>query len=166
MDGVTVKRFEEAARNGDIAQPRVMLKQRPELVNSAALRHAVLRRDDTMVRMLMEHGGKARTGVYPHRDATTPLVIATDRGYDEIVAIIKEAERFDLGFDPNERTRMKDVGFRKPHLFVGSGVIEAGCKTASGHRLKQFGMFWTVKGATAILAPRCSYLNGRFANYW
>src|SRR6185436_11152631 len=70
-----------------------MLKQRPELVNSAALRYAVLRRDDTMVRMLMEHGANARTGVYPHRDATTPLVIATDREYDEIVAIIKEAER-------------------------------------------------------------------------
>lgn len=93
VDGVTVKRFEDAARNGDIAQLRAMLKQRSELVNSAALRHAVLRRDDTMVRVLMEHGANARTGVYPHRDATAPLVIAADRGYDEIVAIIKEAER-------------------------------------------------------------------------
>ena len=93
VDGVTVKRFEEAARNGDIAQLRAMLKQRSELVNSAALRHAVLRRDDAIVRVLMEHGSNARAGVYPHRDATTPLVIAEDRGYDEIVAIIKEAER-------------------------------------------------------------------------
>lgn len=93
VDGVTVKRFEEAARNGDIAQLRAMLKQRHELVNSAALRHAVLRRDDAMVRVLMEHGANARTGVYPHRDATTPLVIAADRGYDEIVATVKEAER-------------------------------------------------------------------------
>jgi ankyrin repeat protein len=93
VDGVTVKRFEEAARNGDIAQLRAMLKQRSELVNSAALRHAVLRCDDAMVRVLMEHGANARNGVYPHRDATTPLVIAADRGYDKIVAIIKEAER-------------------------------------------------------------------------
>jgi hypothetical protein len=46
VDGSTVKRIEEAARNGDIAQLRAMLKQRPELVNSAALRHAVLRRDE------------------------------------------------------------------------------------------------------------------------
>ena len=92
VDGVTVKRFEEAARNGDIAQLRAMLKQRSELVNSAALRQAVLRRDDATVRVLMEHGASARTGVYPHRDATTPLAIAADRGYDEIVAIIKEAE--------------------------------------------------------------------------
>ena len=93
VDGVTVKRFEEAARNGDIVQLGAMLKQRPELVNSAALRHAVLRRDDAMVRFLMEHGANARTGVYPHRDATTPLVIAADRGYNEIVATFKEAER-------------------------------------------------------------------------
>jgi ankyrin repeat protein len=93
VDGVTVKRFEEAARNGDIAQLRAMLKLRPELVNSAALRYAVLRRNEAIVRFLMEHGANARIGVYPHRDATTPLVIAADRGYDEIVAIIKEAER-------------------------------------------------------------------------
>lgn len=62
-------------------------------VNSAALRHAVLRRDAAMVRVLMEHGADPRSGVYPHRDATTPLAIAADRGYGEIVAIIKEAER-------------------------------------------------------------------------
>jgi hypothetical protein len=93
VDGVTVKRFEEAARNGEIAQLRTMLKQRPELVNSSALRYAVLRRDHEMVTVLMEHGADARTGVYPHRDATTPLVIATDRGYGEIVAMIKEAEQ-------------------------------------------------------------------------
>lgn len=93
VGGVTVKRFEEAARTGEIAKLRAMLKQRPELVNSSALRYAVLRRDSVMVRTLMEHGANARNGVYPHRDATTPLVIAADRGYDEIVAIIDEAER-------------------------------------------------------------------------
>jgi ankyrin repeat protein len=93
VDGVTVKRFEEAARNGDLAQLRAMLQQRPELVNSAALRHAVLGRDDAMVRVLMEYGANARIGVYPHRDATTPLAIAADRGYGAIVAIIQEAER-------------------------------------------------------------------------
>ena len=56
--------------------------------------------------------------------------------------------------------------FRKQHPFVGSGGIEAACKTVIGHRFKQSGMFWTVKGAYAILALRCSYLNGRFENYW
>jgi hypothetical protein len=62
--------------------------------------------------------------------------------------------------------RMNYPKFRKQHLFVGSGVIEAGCKTVIGQRLKQSGMFWTVKGANAILALRCSHLNGRFEDYW
>lgn len=63
-------------------------------------------------------------------------------------------------------TRMNYPKFRKQHLFVGSGVIEAGCKTVIGHRLKQSGMFWTVAGANSILALRCSHLNGRFEDYW
>lgn len=66
----------------------------------------------------------------------------------------------------NNAARMNYPRFRKLHLFVGSGVIEAGCKTVIGHRLKQSGMFWTVKGANAILALRCSHLNGRFEDYW
>ena len=62
--------------------------------------------------------------------------------------------------------RMRYPEFRRQHLFVGSGVIEAGCKSVIGCRLKQSGMFWTVWGANAILALRCQYLNGRFEEYW
>jgi hypothetical protein len=62
--------------------------------------------------------------------------------------------------------RMRYPEFRQKHLFVGSGVIEAGCKTVIGQRLKQSGMFWTVRGANAILALRCCHLNARFESYW
>ena len=62
--------------------------------------------------------------------------------------------------------RMRYPDFRKQHLFVGSGVIEAGCKTVVGTRLKRSGMFWTVRGANAILALRCCNLNSRFEDYW
>jgi len=62
--------------------------------------------------------------------------------------------------------RMRYPKFRRQHLFVGSGVIEAGCKTVVGSRLKQSGMFWTLRGANAILALRCCNLNGRFEDYW
>ncbi len=61
---------------------------------------------------------------------------------------------------------MRYPKFRRQHLFVGSGVIEAGCKTVIGSRLKQSGMFWTVQGANAIIALRCCLLNGRFEDYW
>jgi hypothetical protein len=68
-------------------------------------------------------------------------------------------------FDRNAE-RMRYPKFRRLHLFVGSGVIEAGCKTVIGSRLKQSGMFWTVRGANAIIALRCCHLNGRFEDYW
>jgi hypothetical protein len=62
--------------------------------------------------------------------------------------------------------RMQYPEFREQGLFVGSGVIEAGCKSIAGVRLKQSGMFWTVRGANAIIALRCSRHNGRFEDYW
>ena len=72
-----------------------------------------------------------------------------------------EADYFDRNAD-----RMCYPKFRKQRLFVGSGVIEAGCKTVIGSRLKKSGMFWTVRGANAIIALRCCHLNGRFEDYW
>ena len=72
-----------------------------------------------------------------------------------------EAEYFERNAE-----RMRYPKFRRQHLFVGSGVIEAGCKTVIGTRLKQSGMFWTVRGANAIVALRCCHLNGRFEDYW
>jgi hypothetical protein len=72
-----------------------------------------------------------------------------------------EAEYFEKNAE-----RMRYPEFRRQHLFVGTGVIEAGCKTVIGSRCKQSGMFWTVLGANAILALRCCQLNGRFEDYW
>ena len=74
--------------------------------------------------------------------------------------------RTEADYFENHADRMRYPNFRKQHLFVGSGVIEAGCKTVIGSRLKQSGMFWTVNGANAIIALRCCHLNGRFENYW
>jgi hypothetical protein len=54
---------------------------------------------------------------------------------------------------------------RRQHWFVGSGVIEAGYKAVIGSRLKQSGMFSTVRGANSIIALRCCHLNGRFEDY-
>jgi len=62
--------------------------------------------------------------------------------------------------------RMRYPQFRRQKLFIGSGVIEAGCKTVIGSRLKQSGMFWTVRGANAIIALRCNRLSSKFEDYW
>lgn len=66
-----------------------------------------------------------------------------------------EVER-ELGYFLNNAPRMRYHWFRQCGLFVGSGVVEAGCKAVIGQRLKQSGMHWTVPGADAIIALRCA----------
>jgi hypothetical protein len=79
---------------------------------------------------------------------------------------VAEQIRIEADYFERNKERMRYPKFRRQHLFVGSGVIEAGCKTVIGSRLKQSGMFWTLRGANAILALRCCHLNGRFEAYW
>jgi len=62
--------------------------------------------------------------------------------------------------------RMRYAKFRSQGLFVGSGVVEAGCKTIFGQRLKLSGMHWTVSGANAIIALRCCQMSGRWEEFW
>jgi len=81
-------------------------------------------------------------------------------------AEVAERIRIEADYFEKNAERMRYPKFRRQHLFVGSGVIEAGCKTVIGSRLKQSGMFWTVRGANAIIALRCCQLNGRFEDYW
>jgi len=57
-------------------------------------------------------------------------------------------------------SRMQYASFKKMGLFIGSGVIEAGCKNVIGKRFKQSGMHWSVRGANAIIALRCALLSG------
>ena len=64
------------------------------------------------------------------------------------------------------RQRMRYADFRRQGLFVGSGVIEAGCKTIIGQRLKRSGMHWTVRGANAIIALRSCQMSGRWEEFW
>jgi len=78
---------------------------------------------------------------------------------------LAEDIRIEANYFEDNKERMRYPGFRKQGLFVGSGVIEAGCKTVLG-RLKRSGMFWTVRGANAIIALRCCQLSGKFEEYW
>lgn len=68
-------------------------------------------------------------------------------------------------FEENE-AHMRYAEFRSKKLFVGSGVVEAGCRTVIGQRLKLSGMRWSVRGANAIIALRCCLMSGRFEDFW
>ena len=101
VDGVTVGRLVDAIRAGDLKTVRSMIRLRPELVHldvaehdeHRALHHAVLQRQPEIVRFLMQQGADPRKGIYPYRDATGALTLAADRGYTEIVEIIRAEER-------------------------------------------------------------------------
>jgi ankyrin repeat protein len=101
VDGVTVRRLAEGVRANDIAVVRRMLEARPELANMAMsygdehrpIHFAVMNRLPEMVRLLMRHGANARAGIDPHRDATTAWMLARDRDYEEIIAVIEDEER-------------------------------------------------------------------------
>ena len=93
-------------------------------------------------------------------------LVAAIRSLDSSNAEVVETIRIESGFFEKHAERMRYPEFRRRRLFVGSGVIEAGCKTLIGSRCKQSGMFWTVRGANAILALRCCQFNGRFEDYW
>ena len=77
----------------------------------------------------------------------------------------EDAEK-QIGYFRNNAKRMRYGEFREQGLFVGSGVVEAGCKTVVGKRLKQSGMEWTVRGANSIIALRCLHLSGRTEEFW
>jgi hypothetical protein len=62
--------------------------------------------------------------------------------------------------------QMRYAEYREKKFFVGSGVVEAGCRNVIGERLKQSGMRWSVSGANAIIALRCCILSGRFEDFW
>ena len=62
--------------------------------------------------------------------------------------------------------RMHYGTFRAAGYFIGSGVVEAGCKTVIGSRCKQSGMFWSEPGAENILAFRCIHSRRRLEQFW
>lgn len=79
---------------------------------------------------------------------------------------VQEEVRKAIDYFQTNQERMRYAKFRSEGLFVGSGVVEAGCKTVIGLRLKQSGMRWTVSHANAIIALRCCQLSGRWEQFW
>ena len=72
----------------------------------------------------------------------------------------------EIGYFERNKERMRYADFRKRGLFVGSGVLEAGCRTVIGQRLKQSGMHWTVRGANSIISLRCNIMSNRWEDFW
>jgi hypothetical protein len=97
---------------------------------------------------------------------------------DKVAALIQETRREcagqpqaaavekALGYFVHNVSRMQYGTFRATGYFIGSGVVEAGCKTVIGGRCKQSGMFWSKPGAENILALRCIHSSRRLDEFW
>lgn len=94
----TVAELCEASAGGDMERLNTILAVAPHLVGvdtasydeHRALHHAVINRQTEAVSALMSAGADPNQGVYPHRDASTPLVMARDRGFDDVIETINE----------------------------------------------------------------------------
>lgn len=97
---------------------------------------------------------------------------------DKVQALIEETRREcvgqpqatqveqELGYFVRNIKRMQYGTFRAKGYFIGSGVVEAGCKTIIGGRCKQSGMFWSESGAENILALRCIHSGRKLDLFW
>jgi hypothetical protein len=122
-----------------------------------------------------------------HLDALTERLAAADKlgkwrallDAGRIESLVRQARRrlparggrrkdalAEIAYFADNAERMRYADFRRQGLFIGSGVVEAGCRTVIGQRLKQSGMFWSVAGANAIIASRCCQLSHRFEQFW
>ena len=59
-----------------------------------------------------------------------------------------------IGFFRKHRPHMRYADAQRQNLPIGSGVVEASCKTLATQRLKNSGMRWSDRGAQAILTLR------------
>lgn len=98
------------------------------------------------------------------KDKVQSLIAQTRKecaGQPQAGAVEKE-----LGYFVRNADRMQYGSFRAAGYFIGSGVVEAGCKTVIGGRCKQSGMFWSRSGAENILALRCINSSRRLEEFW
>jgi hypothetical protein len=73
----------------------------------------------------------------------------------------REALARELGYFTHNRERMAYPQYRRMGLMIGSGPVEAACKTVVGARLKQSGMRWSMAGADHVLAIRTRLLSAQ-----
>jgi hypothetical protein len=94
-----------------------------------------------------------------------PALLAAGHDLKFLGSLAAERDKALHYFDTNA-CRMHYARYRDHGLFVGSGVVEAGCKSVVGQRLKLSGMRWTEHGATGILTLRCHEASNRWDEIW
>ena len=94
-----------------------------------------------------------------------PALLAAGRDLKFLGSLARDRDR-QLGYFEVNAHRMQYARFRDLGMFIGSGAVEAGCKSVVGQRLKLSGMRWTTRGATGILTLRCQEASNRWEEIW
>jgi hypothetical protein len=94
-----------------------------------------------------------------------PALIAAGQNLKFTGSLASDRDKALHYFETNAH-RMRYAWYRSLGLFVGSGVVEAGCRSVIGQRLKLSGMKWTQPGATGILTLRCQQASNRWEQIW
>jgi len=69
-----------------------------------------------------------------------------------------------VNYFETSHTHMDYPRFRARGLCVSTGVVEGGCRSVIGGRLKN-GMHWSVDGSNAIIALRCAVRGNRLDDF-
>ncbi len=94
-----------------------------------------------------------------------PALLTAGHGLKFTGSLARERDK-QLGYFETNAHRMRYQHFRSLGMFVGSGVVEAGCKAVIGQRLKLSGMRWAVPGAASIATLRCQQASNRWEEIW
>jgi hypothetical protein len=179
--GIALRR--EAIRRGLFAVPQTVLlvdgalsleklglDYFPDAVQIVDFYHA-LEHLQTLIQTLW---GKADQDGNQHRLHKWKKLLANDGVQRIIKQACKEASNRGnlaevqavLGYFRHNVARMQYGTFRAKNYFIGSGVLEAGCRSIVGKRCKQSGMFWSQPGAEKVLAFRCIHASKRLDSFW
>lgn len=68
----------------------------------------------------------------------------------------------------NNQSRIDYQRYLSQNLMIGSGIVESSNRRIVTMRLKQSGMFWSKRGAEAVMSLRACYLSGsqRWHDFW
>jgi hypothetical protein len=116
------------------------------------------------------------TAAYHKRFETLRGVLRDDpQGPDKVIQALcrlrrqyrrRQAIHKAVAYFREHRHRMPYARLRSQHLPIGSGVVEAACKTLAAQRLKRSGMRWRQTGGQAILTLRSLCQSDRFERAW
>jgi len=99
-------------------------------------------------------------------DQIAEVITAARWRLNQMGSLPDDALEKQIAFFENHQEKMHYKSYREQGLFYGSGVVEGGCKSVIGQRLKESGMFWTETGATSVLTLRIALKSNRWDECW